>query len=239
MTEQPNHYPPIPFKKYSSPLGNLLVKYEVVREVDGTRESQHRCSLIFVPPRWLGSAALGWEFRASHSASCRLPGLGISLSPMVYNRSPELRSAIVKFDVEMVMRLMRSGAARLSDYLPDKKPVTLLEVLYPHHPLDPTGFGTDISQAISSRVDRQPGECVVNMYRLLMEQDKPLNDPQSVPLHRPCGLVIGNSCLTSWKICHAPRQGAHQPDEIPAASLVITGDILASWRFSALENECF
>ncbi|KAF2465913.1 uncharacterized protein BDR25DRAFT_396019 [Lindgomyces ingoldianus] len=87
--------------------------------------------LTFIPPRWLSSLILQWEFRFNDEKS-RFPALGVFLTPIRYNSDPRLIKAIKSCDAAQLRELFRSGIARADDYvLMRRRPVLLLEAMAP------------------------------------------------------------------------------------------------------------
>ncbi|KAF2183907.1 hypothetical protein K469DRAFT_710266, partial [Zopfia rhizophila CBS 207.26] len=99
----------------------------------GHRKSGQRSSLnyylTFIPPRWLSSLILQWEFRFHH-ADHSFPALGVSLSPIRYNSHPRLVKAIKSCNALDLQELFRCGIARADDYLLLRgRPTLLLEAI--------------------------------------------------------------------------------------------------------------
>lgn len=59
-----------------------------------------------------------------------LPQITISLSPIRYNSNRELKAVITNFDIAGLQRLFRTGLARPTDYVLDRRPISLLEVSF-------------------------------------------------------------------------------------------------------------
>ena len=90
----------------------------------------HHSTFIFIPPLWLSTLTLYWDLQIN-SVLNRPPRLSFSLSPVRYNPSPELKTAITTFDLTGLQRLFREGLAQPTDYIVQRKPVSLFEVCLP------------------------------------------------------------------------------------------------------------
>ena len=87
----------------------------------------YRFTFTFTPPSWLSMLVLHWDLQIN-SVLNRPPGLSFSLSPIRYNPNQELKAAITTFDLPGLQRLFRDGLARPTDYIVQRRPVSLLEV---------------------------------------------------------------------------------------------------------------
>ncbi len=84
-------------------------------------------TFTFTPPPWLSILVLHWDLHIN-SVLNRPPRLSFSLSPICYNPSQELKAAITTFDLPKLQRLFREGLAQPTDYIVQRRPVSLLEV---------------------------------------------------------------------------------------------------------------
>ena len=90
----------------------------------------YHSSFTFIPPPWLSMLVLHWDLHFN-SILNRPPRISLSLSPVSYNPSQELKAAITTFDLPGLQRLFREGLAQPTDYIVQKRPVSLLEVRRP------------------------------------------------------------------------------------------------------------
>jgi len=87
------------------------------------------CSLTVIPPTWLSSLILRWEF-GLRETSGNIPLIGLSLSPINWNTRPELLEAVRTCDAMELRKLFRSGIARPGDHIVlRRKPMLLVEVM--------------------------------------------------------------------------------------------------------------
>ena len=114
-------------RHFAFPLGEIVVNQKSILGKRRDCIKIHQTSLTFTPPSWLSSIALRWDLGISTVIS-GLPRLTISLSPIRYNPSPELKSATVNFDILGLQRLFHMGIARPTDQVILRRPVSLLEV---------------------------------------------------------------------------------------------------------------
>ena len=84
-------------------------------------------TFTFTAPSWLTILVLHWDLQI-HGVLNRPPTLSFSLSPIRYNPSQELIAAITTFDLPVLQRLFREGLAQPTDYIVQRRPVSLLEV---------------------------------------------------------------------------------------------------------------
>lgn len=87
----------------------------------------YHSTFTFTPPPWLSILVLHWDLQIT-SVHNRPPRLSFSLSPIRYNPSQELKAAITTFDLPGLQRLFREGLAQPTDYIVQRRPVSLLEV---------------------------------------------------------------------------------------------------------------
>ena len=87
----------------------------------------YHSTFTFTPPPWLSTLVLHWDLQI-HSVFDRAPRLSLSLSPIRYNPSQDLKAAITTFDISGLQRLFREGLAQPTDYIVQRRPVSLLEV---------------------------------------------------------------------------------------------------------------
>lgn len=90
----------------------------------------YHSTFTFIPPSWLSTLVLHWDLQIN-SVLNRPPRLSVSLSPVRYNPSQELKAAITTFDLPGLQRLFREGLAQPTDYIVQRRPVSLLEVCLP------------------------------------------------------------------------------------------------------------
>lgn len=90
----------------------------------------HHSTFTFTPPPWLSTLVLHWDLQITTVLN-RTPSLTFSLSPIRYNPSQELKAAITTFDLPGLQRLFREGLAQPTDYMVQRRPVSLLEVCLP------------------------------------------------------------------------------------------------------------
>ena len=90
----------------------------------------YHSTFTFIPPLWLSALVLHWHLRVE-SVLNRPPTLSFSLSPVRYNPSQELKIAITTFDLPGLQRLFRERLAQPTDYVVQRRPVSLLEVSLP------------------------------------------------------------------------------------------------------------
>lgn len=90
----------------------------------------YHSTFTFTPPLWLSTLVLDWNLQIS-SVLNRPPRLSISLSPIRYNPNQDLKAAITTFDVPGLQRLFQEGLARPTDYIVQRRPVSLFEVCLP------------------------------------------------------------------------------------------------------------
>ena len=90
----------------------------------------YHSTFTFIPPSWLSTLVLHWDLQIN-SVLNRPPRLSFSLSPIRYNPSQELKAAITTFDLPGLQRLFREGLAQPTDYIVQRRPVSLLEVCLP------------------------------------------------------------------------------------------------------------
>ena len=109
-------------------LGQIAISQKPASGKKSNRPNVYRSSVTFTPPSWLSSVALRWDFEIRKVLGCGLPKLTLSLTPVRYNPDPELKAAIVNFDILQLQRLFREGIARPTDHVVIRKPVSLLEV---------------------------------------------------------------------------------------------------------------
>ena len=107
-------------------LGKVLSSNTFVARKGSSGPSIH-CTFTFIPPPWLSHLVIHWDVRIYKTVSS-LPRITLSLSPIRCNPSQELKAAITRFDVMGLQRLFREGLARPTDYIFDRRPISLLEV---------------------------------------------------------------------------------------------------------------
>ena len=90
----------------------------------------YQSTFTFIPPSWLSILVLHWDLQINMVLN-RHPRLSFSLSPICYNPSQELKAAIITFDLPELQRLFREGLAHPTDYIVQRRPVSLLEVCLP------------------------------------------------------------------------------------------------------------
>jgi hypothetical protein len=114
-------------RHYALPLGQIVASHNSVSGKKSNCPNVYHSTLTFTPPSWLSSVALHWDFDI-----CKVVGglsrLTLSLTPIRYNPSPELKAAITNFDIPELQRLFREGIARPTDHIVLRRPVSLLEV---------------------------------------------------------------------------------------------------------------
>ncbi|KAH0542506.1 hypothetical protein FGG08_003102 [Glutinoglossum americanum] len=148
---------------FSLPFWKVVTTHNSAVE-KGSR-SRHRHILTFVPPPWLSYIVLQWEFQMCEATGGGLPRMSLSLTPVSYNPSPEFRAAITNFDIAELRRLFREGAARPTDYVLLRKPMSLLE-------------------AFAMRVEKP--NCrygALAMYKFLLKEGCGNDDPILASLH--------------------------------------------------------
>lgn len=109
------------------PLGQIVFDYEAAAKRGSRRPSAYRLTYTFIPPAWLSYLILHWDLHVQKMSS-RPPRLSFSLSPMRYNPSSELKAAVTRFDTPSLYRLFGEGRAHPTDYIVQRRPITLLEV---------------------------------------------------------------------------------------------------------------
>ena len=87
-------------------------------------------TFTFIPPSWLSRLVLHWDLQID-SVLNRTPRLSFSLSPVRYNPNKELKAALTTFDLPGLQRLFREGHTQPTDYIVQRRPVSLLEVCLP------------------------------------------------------------------------------------------------------------
>ena len=90
----------------------------------------YHSTFTFTPPSWLSTLVLHWNL-SINSLLNRPPMLSFSLSPIRYNPNQDLNAAISTFDLPGLQRLFREGLAQPTDYIVQRRPVSLLEVCLP------------------------------------------------------------------------------------------------------------
>jgi len=94
------------------------------------KQYNHHYTFTFTPPQWLSNLVLRWDLRIK-SVLNRPPSIRVSLSPILYNPNQDLKAAITTFDLPGLQRLFREGLAQPTDYIIQRKPISLLEVCLP------------------------------------------------------------------------------------------------------------
>lgn len=89
--------------------------------------SINHLTYTFIPPAWLSYLVLHWDLHI-HKTFNRPPKISLSISPIRYNPSRELKAAVTRFDTLGLRRLFQEGHAHPKDYIVQRRPVTLLEV---------------------------------------------------------------------------------------------------------------
>ena len=92
-----------------------------------SRPNHYQSTFTFIPPSWLSALVLQWDIQIKNVLN-RPPRLSISLSPIRYNPSQELKDAITTFDLPVLQQLFQEGLAHPTDYIIQRRPVSLLEV---------------------------------------------------------------------------------------------------------------
>jgi hypothetical protein len=118
-------------RHYAFPLGQIVISQKSISRKKSNRPNVYRSSLTFTPPSWLSSVTLRWDFETRKVVGGGLPKLTLSLTPVRCNPDPELKAAIVNFDISQLQRLFREGIARPTDHVVIRRPVSLLEVGFP------------------------------------------------------------------------------------------------------------
>jgi hypothetical protein len=109
------------------PLGTAILGTDVMSTKGSQRCMRSASTFTFIPPRWISRLVLCWILEI-RDCSVGLPRLSLSLSPIRYNSSKDLKTAIESFDIAKLQRLFRAGLAGPNDYVLSRRPVPLLEV---------------------------------------------------------------------------------------------------------------
>ena len=117
-------------RHFALPPGQIAVIQKTVSGRKPDSPKMHHASLTFTPPSWLSSVSIRWDLDV-RTVVGGLPRLSLSLSPVHYNPSPELKAATINFDVVELQRLFHEGIARPTDQVMLRRPVSLLEVSCP------------------------------------------------------------------------------------------------------------
>ena len=110
-------------------LGRVILSHNFLARKEGSQPTAYHCAFTFIPPPWLSHLILQWEMQVQGLAS-KLPQITVSLCPIRYNSNRELKAAITNLDIAGLQRLFRTGLARPTDYVLDRRPVSLLEVSF-------------------------------------------------------------------------------------------------------------
>ena len=111
-------------------LGQVASSRSIMAGKRSNGAHQYQSTFTFTPPSWLSTLVLHWTLQIN-SVLNRPPRLSISLSPIRYNPNQDLKTAITTFDLPGLQQLFREGLAQPTDYIVQRRPVSLLEVGLP------------------------------------------------------------------------------------------------------------
>ena len=110
-----------------SMFGQVVTSCRPTSRQRSRRRSFYHFTYTFVPPMWLSNMILHWDLRLQkmlHSP----PRISLSLVPIRYNPSRELKAAVIDLDTSKLHRLFRDGLAHPTDHIVQRRPITLFEV---------------------------------------------------------------------------------------------------------------
>ncbi len=110
-------------------LGKVISSCNLTARRGSSGRTVCHCSFTFIPPPWFSHLVLHWDLQIRRTVS-NFPGMTVSLSPIRYNPSRELKAAVTNFDIPGLQRLFREGLARPTDYVFHRRPISLLEVSF-------------------------------------------------------------------------------------------------------------
>lgn len=112
-------------------LGKLISSRNLVATKGPNGSTVFHWTLTFIPPSWFSHLVLHWDILIQRAVS-NYPRITMSLSPIRYNASRELKAAIANLDISGLQRLFREGLARPTDFVLYRRPITILEVSFPN-----------------------------------------------------------------------------------------------------------
>ena len=106
-----------------------MSSHNLVTSKESNEPTVRHLSFTFIPPPWISRIVLHWNLQIQKTLS-GLPKISVSLSPLRYNANQKLKAAVTSFDIPGLQRVFREGLARPTDYILQRKPISILEVCW-------------------------------------------------------------------------------------------------------------